>query len=379
MRLAVISSRYPHGRSEPYLGVELESLRPHVEELVVSPVRPPFSLETLSLCALTLLRVPGRSLSALVMILRGHCRLAVKLKNLAIYPRALALAEKFRRAGVEHVHSYWLSTPATAAMIVAYVNRTAWSSTAHRWDIGERNLIEEKAASAMFVRAISERGREMLASVAPEFAEKFNVVRLGTALNDDGRARPTRLRGGLHLLCAAAFVRVKGHLDLLEGFARAYDVMPSVHLTLCGAGPLEGEIRNYAERLACRDAVAFRGYLPHHVLLAELRRGDYDAVILTSRNDGSEMEGVPSILIEAASLSIACIATRSGAVEELLDNESAFLVPPGQPQSVAMAILAAADPAKRSRRAALGAKRAQSLHDPVRTASLFISMLGARV
>jgi len=77
-----------------------------------------------------------------------------------------------------------------------------------------------------------------------------------------------------------------------------------------------------------------------------------------------EMEGIPSILIEASSLQIACIATRSGSICELLDERSAFLVSPQSPTELALAMLRARDPAERRMRASRAASRAHSLHDP---------------
>ncbi len=392
MKVALISSRFPYANNEPFLGAEIAALAPHIERLTVAPLRPsgkplhdtagavpivqwPWTFSTLRLACSALRRAPRESIGALSEILRGSGGLYVKLKNLVVYPRALALAERFRQEGVEHVHAYWLSTPATAAMIVARVNAISWSSTAHRWDVFERNMIPEKAASARFIRTISERARTEIMRIAPSRRKKIIVVRLGTAILQSA-APPRGARSGLSLLCAAALRPVKGHADLCEAFAVAHAADPSLRLTLCGEGALEAEIRARIEALPCRDAIHFRGYVAHDRLLSELASGRYDAVVLASRDDGvREMEGVPSILIEASSLNVACIATRSGAVGELLDDRSAFLVPPQQPALLADAILNARDPQQRRTRVALAAKRARELHDPYRTAEQIAALL----
>lgn len=392
MKIAILSSRFPYANNEPFLGAEVAALAPHLERIVVSPLRPvgkplhdaagarpivewPWSPSTLRLAFSTLRRAPRASAHALSDILRGSGGLSVKLKNLTIYPRALALAERFRQEEIAHVHAYWLSTPATAAMIVARVNAISWSATAHRWDVFEGNMIREKAASARFIRAISERARAEIARIAPDQEKKIVVVRLGTAIL--GSTAPARdERGEMHLLCAAALRPVKAHADLLEAFAIAHDVDSSLRLTLCGEGMLEAEIRARVEALPCRDAIAFRGYVPHDRLLSELASGRFDAVVLASRDDGvSEMEGIPSILIEASSLRVASIATRSGAIGELLDERCAFLAPPQSPALLAEAILRARDPHERGKRAALAAKRAKELHDPSATAERIAALL----
>jgi len=391
MRVAVISSAFPCGRREPYLSAELAALRPHVGYLAIAPLRPesvpkqdfagaalvlqrPWSLSTFVLALAAFCRAPRASLSAFVEVVCAPNTPALKVKNAVIFPRALALAERFHRERIEHVHSYWLSTPATAAFVISRVNAISWSSTAHRWDIFENNMVAEKARSARFVRAISERGRSALAALAPSVAEKFVIVRLGSALQSASAADVRR--GAVRLLCAAAFVSTKGHEDLLAAFERAYAQHPALELTLAGAGPLESSIRSRARALACADAIVFRGYLDHAQLLRELAAGHYDAVVLASRDDGvREMEGVPAILIEASSLGIACISTRSGAVVELLDDESAFLAQPQDPAGLARAILDATEPGARRSRAARAAERTREMHDPARGATQIAGLL----
>lgn len=378
MRLAIVSSRFPAGNSEPYLAAELENLRAHVREITVAAARAElWSPKTLQLALATIWRSPRRSVAALGEILRARSRPIVTLKNLALYPRALALAERFRRQRIEHVHAYWLSTPATVALVVARVNGIPWSATAHRRDIFEENMIAEKARSARFIRAISARGAAELRARAPERATKIVVVRLGTALRATARADSPERGGGLRLLCAAAFIPTKGHRDLIDAFATAYAHDEGLHLALCGLGPLEPEIRRYVAELGLSNAVEFRGYVPRHLLLQEMQQGRYDAVVLASLDDGvREMEGIPSILIEASSLGVACIATHSGGVDELLDDGSAFLVAPHRPDLLAQAILDARVAVERRRRSERALLRARALHDPNRSAAALSALIG---
>lgn len=381
MRLAIISSRFPYGNSEPYLKTELASLRTHVDALFVAPLRPSgwvLGYATWMLAWRAIRRAPLRVLGALVRIVAARGRVAVKMKNLAIFPRALALAEQLHQRRVDHVHAYWISAPATAAFVVACVNGVTWSSSAHRWDIFEENMLPEKARSAAFIRTISERGRAELAKRVPDYEKKLAVVRLGTALSGSSAVQQARKCRTFRMVCAAAFRPVKAHDDLLQAFAIAHKIDPSLRLDLCGTGPLQGTVKNEIDALACGEAIAMRGYVPHAQLLRELARGEYDGVVLASRDDGiSLMEGVPSILIEAASLGVSCIATRSGAVGELLDDESGFLAPAGRPLLLANAILAARNDHERRRRAGHAQRRARLLHDPKSSASRLAGLLGA--
>ena len=240
-------------------------------------------------------------------------------------------------------------------------------------------MTAEKAASAGFIRTISERGRSELRRQAPLQADKFVVVRLGTALATKPVSPASAKAAGaeFHLLCAAAFRPVKGHGVLLDAFAAAHAQDASLRLTLCGEGPRQSAVRSHARMLPCSDAITFRGYVEHAQLLRELSAGTYGAVVLASLDDGVQMmEGVPSILIEASSLGIPCIATRSGAVAELLDDETAFLAAPGEAHSLTQAILAAANASERARRAAHAIQRARILHDPRSRAADLVELFG---
>ncbi|MGH7736973.1 MAG: glycosyltransferase family 4 protein [Candidatus Tyrphobacter sp.] len=387
MRLAVISSGFPCGRREPYLATELAALRPLVAYLAVAPLRPngrpleayenavlPSTGEIVRDALAATLRAPKACAGALADVALSPKTVRAKLKNLYIFARALALAQRFHRDGVEHVHAYWLSTPATAAYVIGRVNAIPWSSTAHRWDIFENNMIARKVESAQFVRVISERGRAALAAYAPGHEKKTTVVRLGTALQDPPAVQASR--SSVRLLCAAAFVATKGHADLLQAFAQAHAQHPQLELTLAGAGPLQASLLRRARTMRCAASIEFRGYVRREGLLRELAAGHYDAVVLSSRDDGvREMEGVPSILIEASSLGVASIATRSGAVEELLDEESAFLAQPQNVQSLAHAISEATDAAARAARARRALERTRNLHDPAQTAARIAGLI----
>jgi hypothetical protein len=74
-------------------------------------------------------------------------------KNLAVVPKACWIARICEREGIGHVHAHWLSSSATAALVVHLLQpEIPFSLTAHRGDIDLRNMIPTKVARAAFVR-----------------------------------------------------------------------------------------------------------------------------------------------------------------------------------------------------------------------------------
>ena len=363
MRLGLVSATYPYGSKEPYLDTELRALAPLVDALTVFPAAPQsaqlgfrdvpgtvvrmplLGAATLLAAARALLRHPGRVAAVVRTLLFERYPWRVKLKNLAVLPKGLALSEVARRRRLEHLHAYWLSTPATVAWIAAQVARIPFSATAHRWDIYEDNLASRKLRDATFVRTISRRGRSDLLARTGADPAKVAVVRLGVALPALDRGPPpvepaTGIAAGpLRILSAAALVPVKGHAVLLEALASLDVLGVDFACTLAGDGPLRADLQRRIDAAGLNARVRLAGTIPHDELLASLERGDYDVSVLASiEAAGGLMEGVPVALVEAMAAGVVVVATDSGSIGELVDGTTGLLVPHSNPPALAAAL-----------------------------------------
>jgi len=347
--LAVISSRYPHPGHEAFLKAELGGLARHFDRIVVLPAREAlFAPQTL----LEALRVacahPRKTLRVLATLLFGSGRPRIVAKNLAVFPKALAVSRIVGRERVDHIHAYWLSAPATVAYVAAALAGIPWSSSAHRWDIYERNLLPAKARTARFFRTISERGRRDLTTAIEGVVDKVAHVKLGVEMPNEA-ARVTA--GGLRMLCAANLIEQKGHAVLLEALATLARRGIDFRCDIAGSGPLREKLASRIEELGLSNRVALLGRVAHETLLERLRGGAYDLAVLASRSDGRiNMEGIPVALIEAMAAGVPCVATRSGSICELIDDRTGVAVPVDDAAAFASALeRLARDPAERRR------------------------------
>lgn len=134
------------------------------------------------------------------------------------------------------------------------------------------------------------------------------------------------------LLVVGRLSHEKGHLDLLH----ALDILrrrmneERFHVVLIGEGPERERIE--AERR--------RTGLESHITIAGLQHdmrpyyGIADIVVMPSHSEGS-----PNVLLEAMAAGVPAVATRVGGVPEIVaDGETALLVPPRDPEAMAMAI-----------------------------------------
>ena len=129
----------------------------------------------------------------------------------------------------------------------------------------------------------------------------------------------------------------KGLEVLLDAVAKCHRQGLPLTLTLIGDGKYRGELEAQAKQLNIANYVRFTGALAWgSELITELDRADL--FVLPSR-----VEALPRALLEAMARALPCIATRVGAVPDLLDAQS--IVTAGDSEELAKRISSvAADP-----------------------------------
>ena len=203
-----------------------------------------------------------------------------------------------------------------------------------------KRLIVGQLEGAARVLALSESWRRFVAEIAPR--ARTTVVPNYVDVPDAtlGCARSAR-----EILFLGLVGERKGVFDLLPAFAAARAANAALELTIGGNGAIERAKRE-ALRLGVADHVDLCGWLDPQRREAQLARADI--FVLPSRN-----EGLPMSVLEAMARGLPVIATPVGGLPELIeDGVNGLLVPPGDPEALARAILElAGDP---ERRQALG-------------------------
>ena len=151
-------------------------------------------------------------------------------------------------------------------------------------------------------------------------------------------------RDAFTMLCLARLHPQKGQPLLLESLALIVTKTSAVRLLLAGAGPTRPDLEAQVTRLGLEKHVTFLGLVSRTELPALLARTD--VVVLPSY-----WEGLPVSLIEALSAGKAIVASRVGGNPELVtDGLNGLLVPPGDAEALAEALLGLASDPERVRR-----------------------------
>jgi glycosyltransferase involved in cell wall biosynthesis len=145
---------------------------------------------------------------------------------------------------------------------------------------------------------------------------------------------------GRRLLLVGNLVPVKAIHHFIDACRRLVAERVDFTADLLGDGPLRGTLENQIDRLGLGDRVRLRGQKPNGELPQWYRAADL--VVLSS-----ESEGIPNVLVEAASCGTPFVATNVGGISEIAHLSSGELVPPGDSAALAQAIAAMlGDPAR---------------------------------
>jgi glycosyltransferase involved in cell wall biosynthesis len=132
-------------------------------------------------------------------------------------------------------------------------------------------------------------------------------------------------------ICPARLIEGKGQHVLLDAWATVVKERPDAYLLLAGDGPCRRALLDQARRLGLESRVRFLGHL------SDIRPALWvsDLMILPTLADS-----FPVVVLEAMASGLAVVASRVGGIpEQIVDEVSGLLVPPGDAGALAVAIL----------------------------------------
>jgi glycosyltransferase involved in cell wall biosynthesis len=171
------------------------------------------------------------------------------------------------------------------------------------------------------------------------------VVNIPTGI-DFGQFRPSRNRSEVRaelgvgddeflVLVVGVLRGVKRHDIAIDGFARFLKAGGRGRLVLAGDGPMRSNMEELVRSLGIEDQARLLG---HRTDVPDLM-GAADTLLLTSRSEAQSQA-----LTQGIGLGIPAVATAVGGVPEVVVHErTGLLVPPGDPDAVAIALHRLAD------------------------------------
>jgi len=239
-----------------------------------------------------------------------------------------------------------------------------------------RRLTGEALQGAAAVMAVSGNLAEIAVQLGADPA-RLHVVLNGV---DAGRfpamsRGEARARLGLPaqrpvFLCVGHLLPVKG-VDVLaaafEAISGTGTLPDGAQLVFAGAGPMRRWLERRRDRTGRRDAVSLLGHISREQVALYMNAAD--VLVLPSRN-----EGCPNVVLEALSCGTPVVASRVGAVPDLIDDTCGIVVEPERPDALGAAMLRALE--RRWDRTAIR-RRVEAMSWENNAAKLHAILLGA--
>jgi len=216
------------------------------------------------------------------------------------------------------------------------------------------------------VIAVSEAAKQAYQNRMKHRCPEIIVLHNGIALDDlklpeDFQVASKRQELGISpsafvLINVGRLVAAKAQADLLSAFQIVLRSYPYAHLMIVGQGELRETLQAQTQRLGLQDKVTFTGLRDD---VPELLAAS-DLFVLSSTR-----EGLPNSLLEAMAMSRPAVCTDAGGTKEaLVDGETGILVPPRQPERLAIAICELIDdPLRRKQYGQAARKRIETEFD----------------
>lgn len=132
------------------------------------------------------------------------------------------------------------------------------------------------------------------------------------------------------LLTVRNLVDRMGLANLIEAFSALRSSTPEVYLVIGGTGPLEGKLREMAERYSLGHFINFTGFIPEDLLPEYYRMADL--FVLPTK----ELEGFGLVTLEAMASGVPVAGTPIGGTREILEKfDPEFLFDDTSPSAMA--------------------------------------------
>jgi len=228
---------------------------------------------------------------------------------------------------VLHCHQY---TPWVYGVLASIFTGTKVIFTEHGRFYPDRSSWKRKYINPFLVRltdhitAISKATRQALVDYEYIPASKIDVIYNGIAELESNITKSQQLRkklsipeGSLILGTISRLDPIKNHRLLISSFAKIQH--PELILLIVGDGEIRSNLENLVKQLGISEKVIFTGFQTTPVDYLQLM----DIFLLPSLSEGTSMT-----LLEAMSLSKACIVTDVGGNPEIIEDNVSGLVTP---------------------------------------------------
>ncbi len=246
------------------------------------------------------------------------------------------------------LYAHFLHTPSSVARYAAIMRGLPWSFSAHAkdiwtspdWEISEK--LSSQHHGAAFGATCTGFGARHLQQMSDD-ASRVDLIYHGLDLARFPKppARAWRTPNDpLKLMSVGRLVEKKGFDRLIAALA----LLPQDldwHWTHIGGGGLNDLLQDMAEDAGVAQRISWRGACDQPEVIEAMRASDLFVLPSRIAKDG-DRDGLPNVLMEAASQLLPILSTPVSAIPEFIDSGTHGLLSKDDPQDLAEALLSLA-------------------------------------
>lgn len=251
-------------------------------------------------------------------------------------------------AETQTLYAHFLHTPSSVARYAAIMRGLPWSFSAHAkdiWTSPEWELREKLSGGvdgAAFGVTCTGFGAEYLQGLAHDPA---NMELLYHGLDLERFPEPPKRKfssgGKFHMMSVGRLVEKKGFDRLIDALALLPETL-DWHWTHIGGGALNEQMQARAERQGLSERITWRGACDQPEVITAMREADLFVLPSRIASDG-DRDGLPNVLMEAASQLLPILSTPVSAIPEFIDSGTHGLLVKDDPAELAKAMQAMAE------------------------------------
>src|SRR6516162_4756061 len=254
--------------------------------------------------------------------------------------QAVYVGLRLQRMGVDHVHAHFAGMAARTAFWINKFFPITFSFTAHandifsprEFEIGLDKLVDTARAIVTETDYAARFLRERFPHRADCTHRIYNGLDLAEFRRADFSSTPPLI------IAVGRLIPKKGFADLIRACALLVKRGKSFCCEIIGQGALENELRRQIDELRLQNNVVLTGAKPQTQLRRCLAAANVFVLPSVMDPDGG-MDNLPTVIMEAMATGLPVVSTNIGGIPEMvIENETGFLVQPGDTAAMADAI-----------------------------------------
>ena len=254
--------------------------------------------------------------------------------------QAVYVGLRLQEMGIPHVHAHFAGMAARTGFWINSFFSITFSFTAHANDIFAPRKFEigldKLVGAARTIVTETDFAARFLRERFPNCARR--VRRIYNGLNPAEFRRAELSSTPSLILAIGRLIPKKGFADLIRACGLLAERGTTFHCEIIGEGPLQEKLCDEVDQLNLQSRITFSGSQPQHEIRRRLAAANIFVLPSIVDSEGGS-DNLPTVIMEAMATGLPIVSTNVGGIPEMvIQNETGFLVQPGDVSALAQAI-----------------------------------------